>query len=103
MKYIDQTYLNKNKVSNWFDNHAVHEDYLIKDGKFISNELHNIYFQKLQLDKEILPIDVCDYFYQQNSDDKCNFILLNSASIPGEWSIIGLPTIEKVKLSLIQS
>jgi len=75
------------------DNHAVHEDYLIKDGKFISNELHNIYFQKLQLDKEILPIDVCDYFYQQNSDHKCNFILLNSASIPGEWSIIGLPTI----------
>ena len=83
----------QNKVSNWLDNHAVHEDYLIKDGKFISNELHNIYFQKLQLDKEILPIDVCDYFYQQNSDDKCNFILLNSASIPGEWSIIGLPTI----------
>lgn len=83
----------QNKVSNWLDNHAVHEDYLIKDGKFISNEVHNIYFQKLQLDKEILPIDVCDYFYQQNSDHKCNFILLNSASIPGEWSIIGLPTI----------
>ena len=61
MKYRPNVF-KQNKVSNWLDNHAVHEDYLIKDGKFISNEVHNIYFQKLQLDKEILPIDVCDYF-----------------------------------------
>lgn len=30
-------------------------------------------------------------FYKQDGD-KCNFVLLNSASIPGEWSIIGFPT-----------
>lgn len=101
-KQYNETYrrnaFKQNKISNWLDNHAVHEDYLIKDGKFISNDLHNIYFEKLQLDKEILPIDVCDYFYHQKNNDNCDFILLNSASIPGEWSIIGLPTMGKSEI-----
>lgn len=82
------------KVDNidWLGNHAIHENFLIQDGKFKSNDLSSIFFKIVKPNNEsITPIDVCDYFYKQNGD-KCNFVLLNSASIPGEWSIIGFPT-----------
>ncbi|CAI5759260.1 unnamed protein product [Candida verbasci] len=80
-------------TSNLLNNHAVHEDYLFKDGKFKSNELKNVYFQKVELDEKIDSIDVCEYFYQKNNNIP-NFFLLNSASFPGEWSIIGFPNDE---------
>ncbi|KAL6451797.1 ABZ1 Aminodeoxychorismate synthase [Candida maltosa Xu316] len=75
---------------DWLGNHAVHEEYLITNGKFVSNELNHVYYQKIQLDKEITPVDVCDYYYKKFNDSS-DFVLLNSASIPGEWSIIGFP------------
>lgn len=39
-------------------------------------------------DESIEPVDICDYLISQGNPD---FVLLNSASIPGQWSIIGLP------------
>lgn len=83
---------NEKKNVDWLGHHAVHEEYLIQNGKFTSNELSNVFFKMARPEHDsITPIDICDYFYKQD-DDKCNFVLLNSASIPGEWSIIGFPT-----------
>lgn len=42
--------------------------------------------RKLQL--AVKPIDVCDHLEKHNTP----FVLLSSASVPGEWLIIGLPT-----------
>ncbi|EGW35677.1 para-aminobenzoate synthase [Spathaspora passalidarum NRRL Y-27907] len=73
--------------SNWLNHHAVHEEYLIEGGDLKSNKLDRIYFKQIKLD--VNAMDVCDYFH--NRDNENDFVLLNSASIPGEWSIIGLP------------
>ncbi|RLV91395.1 Aminodeoxychorismate synthase [Spathaspora sp. JA1] len=72
---------------NWLNHHAVHEDYLIEGGNLKTNKLESIYFKQIKLD--VNAMDVCDYFHKRDSEN--NFVLLNSASIPGEWSIIGLP------------
>ena len=71
------------------DDHAVHESFLIRDGKLESNGVPNVVLKKIQLSGDIQPTDICDYLHKTSGND---FILLNSASIPGEWSIIGLPT-----------
>lgn len=58
---------------------AIHYKPMIKD-----IEYHNRYiYQFKELDRKLDPLDVCDKL-----DD---FLLLNSASEPGEWSIIGIP------------
>lgn len=67
------------------NDHAVHEKYLIKDG-LLEDTARAIYLNKFNID--VSPTEVCDYLYKK--DGESNFILLNSASIPGEWSIIGL-------------
>lgn len=67
---------------------------LIKSGKLVNplvNSSKNIYFKKFTLNERVSPIGICDYFNQNNKP----FFLLNSASTPGEWSIIGLPTTGK--------
>lgn len=48
-------------------------------------------------DTNVLPVDICDLIV--NTEGQANFILLNSASTPGEWSIIGIP--EKAKSEVI--
>lgn len=54
--------------------------------------------EKLEFgDSCVLPLDICDLIVKE--EDDANFILLNSASTPGEWSIIGLP--EKSKSEVI--
>lgn len=63
---------------------AVHEDSLVKN--FKDNSV-SIQVKKFKLDKDIVPIDVCDHLHQTNTD----FFFLNSASEPGSWSIIALP------------
>ena len=58
-----------------------------------THRYQDIQFIKLNLNEKITPIDICDHFYKE--DGAANFILLNSASTPGEWSIIGFPTLGK--------
>ncbi|KAG7661953.1 ABZ1 [[Candida] subhashii] len=82
--------MNGNSPSVSLNGHAVHEDYLLAGGKLISNQLDHIYFKKFTLPHDITPVDVCDHFHKLDEGES-NFILLNSASFPGEWSIIGLP------------
>ena len=71
-------------------NHEVHEVSLVKENDF-HHSLDNITFEKLCLPESITAVDVCDYFYQKSNEP--NFVLMNSASIPGEWSIIGFPIV----------
>ncbi|KAK6199392.1 para-aminobenzoate synthase [Scheffersomyces amazonensis] len=78
-----------------FSSHTVHEDYLIPNG-IIENKSNtstdpDIYLKKFQLNNDIDPTDICDYFNRYHE----KFFLLNSASIPGEWSIIGLPVLSE--------
>lgn len=69
---------------------SVHPLGLISSGKLrtTSRASTNLYFTKFQMPQDINSVGVCNYFYQK----KTPFFLLNSASFPGEWSIIGLPT-----------
>ncbi|CAH6722811.1 aminodeoxychorismate synthase [[Candida] jaroonii] len=56
-----------------------------------------VYSKELPLDgSKVLAVDICDVMMQEGNSD---FIILNSASIPGEWSIVGLP--EKGKSEVI--
>lgn len=86
----DLTASGKGLLTNLFDKYAVREHGLMPSGKLIATKRlsTNIYIEKLKLSSSS-PIGVCDYFYNES---KNGFILLNSASVPGEWSIIGLPT-----------
>ncbi|KAI5970523.1 ABZ1 [Candida margitis] len=68
--------------------HEIRESSLVDENASVS-PLDNITFEKIELADSISPIDICDHFYQKDKDP--NFVLLNSASIPGEWSIIGFP------------
>lgn len=73
-----------------FLSHSVRFPYLIEGGSFLkSNSLPDISVKKFTFQQSVTPTDVCDYLYKK--DKKSDFILLNSASVPGEWSIIGLP------------
>ncbi|CAK9441230.1 uncharacterized protein LODBEIA_P50990 [Lodderomyces beijingensis] len=75
----------------WMQTHAINDHSQVQNGFHAkSNDVH-ISFQKLNLPNGITPVDVCDYFYRL-SKEEADFILLNSASTPGEWSIIGFPT-----------
>lgn len=46
-------------------------------------------FQELDFGGDVTPVDICDDIVGHNGDT--DFILLHSASIPGQWSIVGLP------------
>ncbi|KAI5955319.1 ABZ1 [Candida jiufengensis] len=72
----------------WFDNHALHEKSLIENLRPV--EVENVIFEKLEFAQEITAVDVCDHLVKLNNNET-NFVLLNSASVPGEWSIIGFP------------
>lgn len=69
-------------------NHEIHEISLV-DENAQTCQLDNINFEKINMPENIAAIDVCDYFYQK--ENEANFVLMNSAAIPGEWSIIGFP------------
>lgn len=64
---------------------AVHETYLVQNGVLTCKNTP-VHAQKLVLDADSMGI--ADYLHRQ----KTPFVLLNSASIPGLWLIIGLPT-----------
>lgn len=64
---------------------AVHEPFLIRDG-VLSCQRTPVYAQKLVLDAD--SMGVADFLHRQNTP----FVLLNSASTPGLWLVIGLPT-----------
>lgn len=67
---------------------AVHENWLVPEGRLVDNELPFFTFREVHFaDPETRPLDVCDYLERKGT----KFVLLNSASDPGEWSIIGLP------------
>ncbi|KAK6459306.1 para-aminobenzoate synthase [Scheffersomyces xylosifermentans] len=85
---LGQSKLSRSSING----HAVHESFLIEEGKLSYTEnLAPVSLKKFKLGNDIRPTDVCDYLYKENSNE-ADFVLLNSASIPGEWSIIGLPT-----------
>ncbi|GAV27157.1 hypothetical protein PMKS-000618 [Pichia membranifaciens] len=71
------------------DKHLVTSDPLISEFKSTSD--YDIKFRTVNLDAlsngQIDVLDLCDLLIEQNND----IMLLNSASSPGEWSIIGLP------------
>lgn len=50
-------------------------------------------FEKYRTDKSV--IELCETFHQSNKE----FLLLNSASNPGTWSIIGLPNKTSLRVS----
>ncbi|CUM54362.1 unnamed protein product [Debaryomyces tyrocola] len=70
---------------------ALHETLLLKGGKLLysGNEIPSIHFKKIAIPLQdmVTPVDICEYLHERES----NFFLLNSASVPGEWSIIGIP------------
>lgn len=76
-----------NKLKSMY---SVSFKYLIEDGKFIAKQNPKLFLKKFQLDDNIGPVDVCDHLRKLNNN-VTNFILLNSASFPGDWSMIGLP------------
>lgn len=82
--------LNNSRMSGFkgLNNHEIHEVSLVNKCTPI-NQFDSISFEKIDLAKKITAVDVCDYFYQK--DGEPNFVLMNSASVPGEWSIIGFP------------
>lgn len=103
-KYNKQVRPNVFKLSNnaskedfaKLNKHALHDMLLISQGKlsYSSSVKPKVSMKKLKFSPgadgyKISATDICDYFHQQDSD----FLLLNSASIPGEWSIIGIPII----------
>ncbi|ODQ48277.1 hypothetical protein PICMEDRAFT_32193 [Pichia membranifaciens NRRL Y-2026] len=73
------------------DKHLVTSSPLISE--FKSTNDYNISYKTLTLDAfsngQIDVLDLCDLLIAQKND----IMLLNSASSPGEWSIIALPTI----------
>lgn len=81
----------KRLLNELINKRALHEILLIKSGKLLSggNERPNIYFRKIVIPSQdiITPVDICEHLHKTDS----NFFLLNSASVPGEWSIIGIP------------
>ncbi|KAI3405511.2 ABZ1 [Candida oxycetoniae] len=72
----------------WLETRAIHENGLISNGYAQSFDC-NLVFENIKISQAITPIDICDYFFHK--DKETNFVLLNSASYPGEWSIIGFP------------
>ncbi|KAK6463642.1 para-aminobenzoate synthase [Scheffersomyces coipomensis] len=84
------------KLPSAFKSHTVHEGYLIPDGsiKAGTRGSHDIYLKKFVLDDDIFPTDLCNFFHNEEK----SFLLLNSASLPGEWSIIGLPITGKSEI-----
>ncbi|CUM67240.1 uncharacterized protein PRCAT00004933001 [Priceomyces carsonii] len=70
--------------------HSLNLNPLFKDGPLNDNGAPKIYFKKMNFVNKVTPIDMCEFFYKNNKSSP-NFVLLNSASIPSEWSIIGLP------------
>lgn len=67
--------------------HAVHSDHLIPGGKFERRGGENVHIEKANLSADTTCIGICEYLRRQNQD----FILLNSAAHPGQYSIVGLP------------
>jgi len=81
----------KKLLNELINKRALHETLLIKSGKLLNggNERPNIYFRKITFPSQdiITPVDICDHLHKTGT----KFFLLNSASVPGEWSIIGIP------------
>ncbi|CAN3358967.1 aminodeoxychorismate synthase [Diutina catenulata] len=63
---------------------SVHFDPLVKGG---FNQGGECSVWRAEVDAKVGPVDVCDHLKKEGTD----FLLLNSASQPGEWSIVGLP------------
>lgn len=73
---------------NYTRDRAVHEEWLVRDGILSDNPLPHFTFNRLALhNTSTLPVDVCDFLARNDKQ----FMLLNSAADPGDWSIIGLP------------
>jgi len=70
--------------------YSVSFKYLIEDGELVQSGSPKLYFQKFKLNSDVGTVTICDWLRRENNN-VTNFVLLNSASIPGEWSIIGLP------------
>lgn len=79
-----------NDISIINQNHGLKPRKFIKNGILGGNHKSlNITAKKFKFKTDIKPIDICDFIYRIQK--KPDFILLNSASDPGEWSIIGIP------------
>lgn len=67
----------------------------LKDPGLIPNDVNepkrelNLIGKRIQFAGPIDPLSICDYIHNKTQDNQ--FFLLNSASIPGDWSIIGIP------------
>ncbi|EGV62032.1 para-aminobenzoate synthase, (PABA) [Yamadazyma tenuis] len=68
------------------------------EGRYQSCE-SNVFVSAIELnfsEHQVTPIDICDTLVHETGET--DFILLNSASTPGEWSIIGLPEAGKSEI-----
>lgn len=78
-------------VRELLEKHELSEELLIKGAMAHTKpSLSHIHLKKIELDSEsnrVTAVDICEYLHKKGSD----FFLLNSASLPGEWSIIGIP------------
>lgn len=67
---------------------AVHEEWLVSNGKFESHNVGRLFIKSFNFKhSDTKPIDVCEYFSKNGQ----GFVFLNSAADPSDWSIIGLP------------
>lgn len=78
------------EVSSLFRQFSIQIPGLVQSDQLTSiRDTVNILAKKVKFSLEISSIDVCEYFNKKNGSP--DFVLLNSASSPGEWSIIGVP------------
>ncbi|ODV98388.1 hypothetical protein PACTADRAFT_48162 [Pachysolen tannophilus NRRL Y-2460] len=77
------------------DNSLEYDEHIIRPIPLMNaNTFNNENFLKFKTisSSSLSTIEVCDYLKHELNQD---FLLLNSASSPGDWSIIGLPIIGK--------
>lgn len=80
----------REQVSSLFERFSIQVPGLVQSQQLSTARPVNIKAKKLKLSSEIGAMDICEFFNQKYGSP--DFLLLNSASLPGQWSIIGLPT-----------
>lgn len=68
------------------------EETALVEGPYVSHDDIHVFATEIDFNgSDVSAIDICDALVAKTNES--DFILLNSASAPGDWSIIGIPTI----------
>ncbi|CAN3376701.1 hypothetical protein DIURU_000519 [Diutina rugosa] len=86
-EHRQQRNINTEAVDKLKGIYSVHFEPLIESGEFAPQADKKLISKTISLDDNVGPVDVCDHLHHEGIP----FVLLNSAAVPGEWSVIGLP------------